>query len=111
MATRSERFRARVERMGPPRPKQPKRPRRDVPVDTAQPGISATDRKAGGGSTAARNRSRAAARKAAYVLEDSDHQPSRKSTRRARNRQKADSSLERRQTMRSTSPPERARRG
>ncbi len=111
MGTKSERFRYQAERSGPGRPKKDKAPRRDVPVDTAQPGVSATDRKAGGASTAARNRSKAAARKAAYALEDSKKRPSRKSTRGASNRQKPDSNLKRRQTRRASSPGERARRG
>ena len=58
--------------------------RRDVPVDTSKPGVSATDRKAGQGSTASRNRSLHAARKAGAVLEDSAGIPSRKSSRRSR---------------------------
>lgn len=111
MATKSETFRYHAQRSGPGRPKKPKPPRRDVPVDTAKPGVSATDRKAGGDSTAARNRSDAAARKAAHALEDAKERPSRKSTRGASNRQKPDSNLKRRQTRRTSSPSERAKRG
>jgi hypothetical protein len=73
--------------------------------------MSATDRKAGAGSTADRNRSKAAAKKASYALEDSKVRPSRKSTRRSRNRQKPDSNLKRRQTRATTAPSQRARRG
>ena len=40
-------------------------------VDTAQVGVSATDRKAGGDSTAARNVSARVARRGGAVLEDS----------------------------------------
>ncbi|HET9594297.1 MAG TPA: hypothetical protein VFP65_01885 [Anaeromyxobacteraceae bacterium] len=47
MATKAERFRYWTERSGPKRPKQPPRPRRDPSVDTAEPGASAADRKAG----------------------------------------------------------------
>jgi len=110
MATKAQLFRYRAERSGPKRPKQPPRPRRDRPVDTALPGVSATDRKVGAGSTAQRNRSAAAAKNAAYVLEDSVTHPSRKSTRRSRNRQKSDHSLKRRQTNVTTSASQRARR-
>ncbi len=77
MATKAERFRYQAERSGPKKPKQPDRPRRDVPVDTAKPGTSATDRKA------PRDRSIAAARKAGAVLEESEGTPSRKSSRRS----------------------------
>lgn len=69
MATKAERFRYRAERSGP-------KPR-DVPVDTAEPGISATDRKA------LRDRTSAAARKGGAVLEESSGRPSRKSSRRS----------------------------
>lgn len=110
MATKAQRFRSQVERSGPKRPPAPPRPRRDQIVDTAQPGVSATDRKAGGESTAARNRSKSAARKAGYVLEDSNNDtPSRKSTRKGANRIKPDANLQRRQTRQSRSPGSRAR--
>jgi hypothetical protein len=68
MATKAERFRYRAERSGPKKVKQPERPRRDVPVDTAEPG---------------RDRTIAAARKGGAVLEDSSGPPSRKSSRRS----------------------------
>jgi hypothetical protein len=108
MATKGERHRSEQQRSGPKRPPALERPRRDSPVDTALPGVSATDRRAGGGSTAARNDSAAAARKAAYALEDSaGDRPSRKSTRRSRNRQKPDSSLNRRAMNRTAAPGRR----
>jgi hypothetical protein len=99
--------------MGPDRPKRPPRRRRDYPVDTAQPGVSATDRKAGGNSTAARNQSKSAARKTPYMLEDTvaKHRPSRKSTRRGANKQKQAVQLVNRQMRATTSPSQRARRG
>ena len=91
MATKSQLFRYKAERSGVKKFKQPRRPARNWPVDTALPGVSATDRRAGGGSSGTRNLSHEAARKAAYVLEDSaTGRPSRKSTRRAANRQKND---------------------
>jgi hypothetical protein len=111
MATKAELFRYRQERKGPDQPPRPPRRRRDRPVNTALPGVSATDRKAGGGSTAARNESSSAARKAPYQLEDSRVQASRKSTRRGANRQKPDSQLRTRQTRVTTSPSQRAQRG
>lgn len=110
MATKAELFRYEAQRSGPKLPKSPRRPRRDHPVDTAQPGVSATDRKAGSGSSGGRNRLQAAARKAPYVLEDSRTRPSRRSTRRSKNRQKPDSNLKRRQTRATSSASQRARR-
>jgi hypothetical protein len=61
VATKAERARAEQERSGSKTPPRPRRPRRDVPVDTSRPGVSATDRKAGAGDAAARNRSARAA--------------------------------------------------
>lgn len=84
MATKAEIARYVAERSGPKRSKKPRPPRRDVPIDTSKPGVSATDRKAGAGSTAARNRSKHAARTAGVKLEDSGTKPSRKSTRRSK---------------------------
>ena len=89
MATRAERFRATVERSGPKQTKGPARPRRNVRADTAAPGVSETLRVAGGASTGRRNLTRG--KNAAYALEDSaaPKRPSRKSSRRSSNRQKA----------------------
>jgi hypothetical protein len=90
---------------------RPEKRRRDVPVDTALPGWSATDRRAGGGSTAARN-TRLRASGATSALEDSaSDRPSRKSTRRSGNRAKRDSNLRIRQTRRARWPKARAGRG
>lgn len=72
---------------------RPEKRRRDVPVDTAQPGRSATDRRAGYGSTARRN-SKLRAPHAAVLLEDSaQDRPSRKSTRRSSGRSRPDNPL------------------
>jgi ribosome-associated translation inhibitor RaiA len=69
---------------------RPEKQRRDHPVDTSAPGVSATNRRAGGASTAARN-TRLRAPKATALLEDSAQQrPSRKSTRRSSGRAKRD---------------------
>jgi hypothetical protein len=87
-----------------------KRPQ-DKPVATDLPGVSATQKKAGGDSTADRNRSVRATKKASYELEDSaTDRPSRKSTRGSENRAKPDSQLKRRQTRATTSPKARATR-
>jgi hypothetical protein len=76
-------------------------------VDTSQPGVSASDKKAGGSSTAARNVKRATSR-AAFALEDSaTGKPSRKSTRGSGNRAKA-GSQQGRQAKRRAAAPKRA---
>lgn len=89
---------------------RPEKRRRDAVVDTSRPGVSASDRRAGGGSTARRNTKRNT-RKATAMLEDSARaRPSRKSTRRSVNRSKRDSNLRRRQTRATTAPRARAGR-
>lgn len=88
---------------------RPEKTRRDAWTDTAQPGVSATDRKAGGGSTAARN-TRLRAPRATATLEDSARKPSRKSTRKSANRAKSGSKQARRQKRKIQSPSARARR-
>ena len=111
MATKAEKARAATERSGPNKKKRARKSPRNVPVDTANPETSASDRKAGGTSTAARNRSKKAGRKAGVALEDSaEARPSRKSTRKSANRSKPDSNLARRATRKTTSPKARARR-
>ena len=87
---------------------RPEKRRRDAYVDTAQPGVSETDRRAGGGSTARRN-TRGRTPKATVMLEDSaTGEPSRKSTRRSANRQKAGENLARRARDKAASPQARA---
>ena len=86
MATRAEVFRSEVERSGPKRPKMVRRTPRNMPVDTAKPGVSATDRRA----PSPHRESKGAGQKAAYVLEDSATTPARRSTRKASNRQRTD---------------------
>lgn len=93
-----------------------KAPARKRPQDknpgTDKPGVGADARKSGGDSTADRNRSVRAGKKATYELEDSaTDRPSRKSTRRAENRIKPDSQLKRRAERKTSSPQERAVRG
>lgn len=99
------RSRAKVERAA----SRPEKRRRDVFIDTAAPGVSETDRKAGGGSSAARNTKLRRARMG-YTLEDSAGKPSRKSTRKSANRAKSGSKLARRQRRKVRSPKARATR-
>ena len=79
---------------------RPEKKRKDVWVDTAQPGTSASDRRVGAGSTARRN-TKLATRGMASALEDSaKDRPSRKSTRKSKNRQLQDGNLRLRATGR-----------
>lgn len=88
---------------------RPEKLRRDAFVDTAAPGVSASDRKAGHGSTAARNTLRRAP-KAAVALEDSRTVPSRKSTRKSANRMRSSAALEQAESMRRQRPAVQAAR-
>jgi hypothetical protein len=112
MATRAERFRAEAQRnANPPRKKSPPKPRRDTPVDTAQPSTSATDRRAGMGDTAKRNFSKRVAAKGGAALESSKTgKPSRKSTRKASGHAKRTTNLKQRETRRVASSKRKARR-
>jgi hypothetical protein len=110
MVTRSEAFKSQQQRdANVPKKKRPPGPRRDFPVDTAQPGVSASDRKAGGGSSGSRNVSKRAARKGGARLEDSaTGKASRKSTRKASGRIKRTSNLQRKAIRETSSPKNRA---
>ncbi len=110
MATRSEVFKAKAARAAnPPKPKRKAVKRRDTPVDTAKPGVSATKRKAGGGSTLARNKSARAEAKGGAAAEDSaTGKPSRKSTRKSTGRAKRTANLERRAVRKASAPKARA---
>jgi hypothetical protein len=89
---------------------RPEKLRRDVPVDTSHPGVSASHRKVGAESTATRN-TKLRRRGMTAVLEDSaTGKPSRKSTRRSQNRAKSGSKQGRRTKRALTSPKARARR-
>jgi hypothetical protein len=99
------RARANIERAA----QRPEKQRRDVWVDTAAPGVSETHRKAGGGSSAARN-TKLRRSGMGYTLEDSAIKPSRKSTRKSANRAKSGSKQARRQRRRTHSPKARAKR-
>lgn len=106
MATKAERFRYWTERSGPKKPKSTPRPRRDVPVDTAQPGVSATDRRAG----VPRKPSPAVATKAPYAFERGASRPSRKSTRKANSRQRTDSKMQAKRRVSMVRPGGRTKR-
>lgn len=88
---------------------RPEKQRRDVYVDTAAPGTSASDRRAGYGATAARNTKRNTAGMLA-ALEDSRTTPSRKTTRKSKNRARAAVPLERTTQIELHKPPARAAR-
>jgi hypothetical protein len=110
MATKAQLFRTQQQREAhPPKPNKPRRPRRDTPVDTSQPGVSATDRRAGGGNSGSRNISARAGRKGGAKLENSaTGKASRKSSRKSAGRIKAASNLERRAIRKASSPQLRA---
>jgi len=116
MSTKAERARVEAQRnANPPKAKQAPRPRRDEPIDTSEPGTSATDRKAGvtpdGTSTAERNVSNRSAKKGGAALEDSAKpQPSRKSTRGSTGRAKRTTNLQLRATRKTRAPSTRARK-
>lgn len=112
MATKAERFAAqRARKANPPKKKQPKRPPRNRNVDTAKPGVSATDRKAGAGHSGRRNVSKRSAKVGGAALEDSaTGAPSRKSTRKSSGRIKRTSNLQRRAIRRTASAKARATR-
>jgi hypothetical protein len=88
----------------------PEQGRRESWVDTAQPGVSASARKVGSGSTGRRNIKRNLAGLTSALEDSAAERPSRKSTRRSENRAKRDSNLERRQSRKVSAPKERARR-
>lgn len=110
MSTKAEDFKADQQRKRHRRPALPKIPPPGLVIDTSRAGTSATMRRKGGASTAARNRAAHAARKAAFALEDSlaPARPTRKSTRKSANRSKAESNLARRQKRRDRAPENRS---
>lgn len=88
---------------------RPEKRRRDAYVDTSLPGVSASDRRAGGDMTARRNTRKRTGR-ATAALEDSRTKPSRKSTRRSANRSKLSQGKERTALSQSITPSARAAR-
>jgi ribosome-associated translation inhibitor RaiA len=89
---------------------QPEPQEQSEGVDTSLPGVSATDRKAGGGSTARRNLKKNLAGLTSALEDSAQSTPSRKSTRRSAGRAKRDNNLQQRETRKLHSPKERARR-
>lgn len=89
---------------------RPEKRRRDQPIDTSQPGVSASDRRAGGGSTARRNTKRDASETSVALEDSARKRPSRRSTRKGANRLKPASNLQQRQVRRISSPKARASR-
>ena len=80
-------------------------------MDTSKPGVSATDRKAGGGRSGERNVSLRAGRKGGASLEDSaTGKASRKSTRKSAGRVKTTSNLQRQAVRETSSSKARATR-
>jgi hypothetical protein len=109
MATKAQAFRTQQQRAAkPPKPKRPKRARRDLIVDTAKPGVSATDRKAARGTT----RSLLAGRRGGAALEDAPvGKRSRKSTRGSSDRTKRTTNQQLQAVRKTTSPSARGARG
>lgn len=83
MSTKAEAFLAKQQRKAQPKvAKKVGKPKRNDPVDTSLPGVSATDRRAGHGPSGARNESARGAKKGGAAMEAVDRGPaSRKSTR------------------------------
>jgi hypothetical protein len=112
MATKTERFKAMQERTArPAKSKKRPKPRRDTAVDTAKPGVSATDRKARRSARGSTSESARAGRKGGAALEGSESgKPSRKSTRKSAGRIKRTANLQRKVTRAVSSPKARASR-
>lgn len=88
---------------------RPEKQRRDAYIDTAEPGVTESDRRAGGSFSARRN-SKQNESGMTYALEDSRAKPSRKSTRGSGNGVKAATQLTRRAQRKVRSPKARAAR-
>lgn len=115
MATKAQEFKAqqqqqqRAAKPAKPKPKRQLRRRRDPQVDTSLPGVSATDRRVGGGRTGTRNLSNSAAAKGGPKLEDSaTGKPSRKSTRKSSGHIKRTTNQQLQAQRKTTSPKARA---
>lgn len=86
----------------------PEKDRRDVDVDTAQPGVSAKERRAGGGSTARRTTKLRTPRATAALEDSAQPTPSRVSTRKSANRTRSGQKLALRAQREANSPKTRA---
>jgi ribosome-associated translation inhibitor RaiA len=87
---------------------RPTKKRGDAWVDTAQSGVSATDKRAGGGSTARRNTKGKTPRSVAALEDSAQPRPSRTSTRKSANHTKSGEGLAERAVSRAHSPSQRA---
>jgi len=105
MTTKARAFQLQQQRdANPPKAPRPRRPKSSS-VDTALPGVSASDRKVGDGSSGTRNRSARAARKGGASLESSaTGKASRKSTRRSTGRANRASALRQQATQKASAP-------
>jgi ribosome-associated translation inhibitor RaiA len=88
---------------------RPEKRQRNLFTDTSQPGVSETDRRAGGGHSARRN-TRKPSSKMTVTLEDSLGRPSRKSSRRSKGRGKPSHGKERVAVAKAVSPKVRRQR-
>lgn len=87
---------------------RPEKLRRDAWVDTAQPGVSASNRRAGAGSTASRNTKLRTPRATAALEDSAQPRPSRKSTRKSANHAQGAQKLAQRARSAASSPQTRA---
>ncbi|MEO8801710.1 MAG: hypothetical protein ABI551_27725 [Polyangiaceae bacterium] len=109
MATKAEQFKSETQRATRPKKKKAaKKTPRNLTVDTAKPGTSATDRKVGAGSSGRNLKKKA--RKGAALETSETGKASRKSTRASNGRVKRDSNLQRRATRKTTSSKAKAER-
>jgi hypothetical protein len=108
MATKAQAFRAQQQRSANPRKaKRPRRPRRDLVVDTSLPGVSATDRK----TMRRSNRRLLAGRRGGAALEDpGTGSKSRKSSRKSSDRTKRTTNQQLQAVRATRSPSARAAR-
>lgn len=107
MATKAQAFRTKQQQeANPPKAKQPKRPRRDLVVDTSLPGVSATARKA----VRAKGNLLAGRRGGAVLEDQGTGSPSRKSTRKSSDRTKRSTNQQLQAVRKTRSPSARAAR-
>lgn len=105
MTTKSKTFKLQQQRdANPPKAPSPRK-RKTSSVDTALPGVSASDRKVGDGSSGTRNLSARAGKRGGAVLEDSaTGKASRKSTRGSTGSANRTSALRRQATRKASAP-------
>jgi hypothetical protein len=109
MSTKAQDFRAQQQREAkPPKPKQPPKRRRANALDTALPGVSASDRKARVHESGSRNEQARSDNKGGAKLEASNGKASRKSTRKSVGRVKRSTNLQLRAVRRTSAPKSRA---